>query len=126
MRRNSRPKQQQFRHDLLDAVPRCPITGVVIPQVLQAAHIKPHALGGPEEMDNGLPLRADIHCLFDAGLLSLEPIGQLGKDNYCHIELRNDEVRSNYRELIDKVFKLPSITNIEYVRWRYENYLLGV
>lgn len=77
-------------------------------------------------MDNGLPLRADIHCLFDAGLLSLEPNGQLGKDNYCHIELRNDEVRSNYRELIDKVFKLPSITNIEYVRWRYENYLLGV
>lgn len=122
MRRNSRPRQQQFRHDLLEAVPRCPITGVTIPEVLQAAHIKPHAFGGPEQMDNGLPLRADIHCLFDAGLLSLEPIGGA---RWCHIELRSDQVKNDYHELIGKAFELPEITNMEYVRWRYENYLLG-
>lgn len=122
LRKNSRPRQQQFRHDLLSAVPRCPITGVTVPEVLQAAHIKPHSYGGPEEMDNGLPLRADIHCLFDAGLLSLEPIGNT---RLCHIELRGDQVKNNYHELIGKAFELPEITNMEYVKWRYENYLLG-
>lgn len=122
-RSNRRPGQQRFRHDLLEQVPKCPITGVDLPTVLQAAHIKPHAFGGPENVDNGLPLRADIHSLFDAGLLSIKPISE---DRLCSIELANSQVEENYRELANKYFKLPSITNMEYVRWRYNNKLLGV
>ena len=122
-RSNRRPGQQRFRHDLLEQVPKCPITGVDLPTVLQAAHIKPHAFGGPENVDNGLPLRADIHSLFDAGLLSIKPISE---DRLCSIELANSKVEENYRELVNKYFKLPSITNMEYVRWRYNNKLLGV
>lgn len=122
-RSNRRPGQQRFRHDLLEQVPKCPITGVDLPTVLQAAHIKPHAFGGPENVDNGLPLRADIHSLFDAGLLSIKPISE---DRLCSIELANPQVEENYRELANKYFKLPSITNMEYVRWRYNNKLLGV
>lgn len=122
MRKNSRPRQQQFRHELLAAVARCPVTGVSVPQALQAAHIKPHEFGGPEEMDNGLPLRADIHCLFDAGLIRFEPINY---DRICHILLLSDEVKSNYREFDEKLIQLPEVTNMEYIKWRYENYLLG-
>ena len=44
----------------------------------------------------------------------------------CSIELANSQVEENYRELANKYFKLPSITNMEYVRWRYNNKLLGV
>lgn len=124
LRSNSRPQQQQFRHNLLENIPRCPITGVTVREVLQAAHIKPHAYGGPEEMDNGLPLRADIHNLFDAGLLLLIPY--TNGERLCTIELANDLVRSNYRELIDKVIRVPEITNMDYLRWRSDNYLLGV
>ena len=74
-------------------------------------------------VDNGLPLRADIHSLFDAGLLSIKPISE---DRLCSIELANSKVEENYRELVNKYFKLPFITNMEYVRWRYNNKLLGV
>lgn len=119
---NKRPGQPKFRHDLLDAITACPITGVDIPNVLQAAHIKPHAFGGPEDVNNGLPLRADIHCLFDAGLLNIKPIGV---DRFCKIEILDIEVRKNYRELAEKYIKIPDITNMEYVRWRYDNRLLG-
>ena len=127
MRQGARPGQQRFRHNLLEQIPQCPITGVTVPEVLQAAHIKPHAFGGPEQPDNGLPLRADIHCLFDAGLLSLCPISSSDQqfDRACSIELRGNEVESNYRDLVGKIIRLPSVTNMEYVRWRYDNYLLG-
>lgn len=121
-RRNARPLQQQFRQGLLSTIPRCPVTGVDIPQVLQAAHIKPHAFGGPEDMRNGLPLRADIHCLFDAGLLAFQPVS----GRFCKIELRNDRVVSNYREFLGKHIEMPEITDMDFVKWRYNNYLLGV
>lgn len=122
-RANSRPGQQRFRHDLLSSIKRCPITGVDLPTVLQAAHIKPHAFGGPENVDNGLILRADIHCLFDAGLLSIKPMNY---GRICKIELSDPRVVANYREYNDKFFELPEITNMEYVEWRYDNRLLGI
>mgnify|MGYP002707478368 CR=1 FL=1 len=121
-RSNIRPGQQKFRHNLLETIKRCPITGVDLPNVLQAAHIKPHAFGGPESVDNGLPLRADIHCLFDAGLLMIKPINS---DRLCQIEITDPKAVANYREFVDKFFKVPDITNMEYIKWRYDNKLLG-
>ncbi len=126
-RSNTRPYQQKFRRDLLLAVDRCPITGNNLPNVLQAAHIKPHSYGGPEAAENGIPLRADIHVLFDAGLLMIKPLDLPGKQTkMCEIEIPDERVQSNYRELLNKYIVLPNITNMEYVNWRYENKLLGV
>ena len=122
-RTNTRLGQQRFRHDLLEQLKKCPITGVDVPNVLQAAHIKPHKFGGPESVDNGLPLRADIHCLFDAGLLDINPTGN---GSFCRIESTDQRVKDNYRQIVDKYIELPSITNMEYVRWRYDNRLLGI
>lgn len=122
-RSNSRPGQQRFRHGLLEYIKKCPITGVDLPNVLQAAHIKPHAYGGPESIDNGFPLRADIHCLFDAGLLNIKPTDN---GRICQIELTDSEVINNYRELYNKFFEVPEITNMDYIRWRYDNRLLGI
>lgn len=122
-RQTYRPGQQKFRANILDSLKRCPITGVDLPEVLQAAHIKPYAFGGSQEIDNGLPLRADIHCLFDSGLLNINPISS---NRICRIELANESVRSNYREFDNKFIELPEITSIENIRWRYDNHLLGV
>ena len=49
---------------------KCAVTGCDVPDVLQAAHIFPYM--GPEtnHPSNGL-LRADIHTLFDLGLIEL-------------------------------------------------------
>jgi putative restriction endonuclease len=50
---------------------RCAITGERTLPVLQAAHIKPFAASGPNHVDNGLLLRADLHILFDQGFLTI-------------------------------------------------------
>jgi putative restriction endonuclease len=52
---------------------RCSITGEKTLPVLQAAHIKPYVLDGPHSLANGLLLRADMHILFDKGLLTVTP-----------------------------------------------------
>jgi len=38
---------------------------------LEAAHIRPWAQGGTHETFNGLPLRRDLHRLFDLGYISV-------------------------------------------------------
>lgn len=123
-RANSRPKQQYFRRELLSATPVCPFTDFDLPMVLQAAHIKPYAHGGDDEISNGIMLRADIHLLFDSGLLNLKPDPL--KKGYCDVILGDDRaVRSNYRGLKVSI-KLPDYIDMENVRWRYDNRLLGI
>lgn len=41
--------------------------------LLEAAHIKPHAQHGPDTPDNGLALTPTAHALFDAHLWSISP-----------------------------------------------------
>ena len=70
----TRRGQPDFRRRLLDAYGcKCAVTGCKIRSVLEAAHIIPHADGTDYEVDNGLPLRADIHTLFDLLLLTVSP-----------------------------------------------------
>jgi hypothetical protein len=40
---------------------------------LEAAHIRPHASSGLNASSNGLLLRADLHVLFEEGLIAIEP-----------------------------------------------------
>ena len=68
-----RPGQGAFRKALLkDYGGRCALTGADHPAALQAAHIKAVKDGGSDDLSNGLPLRADVHILFDAMLLSFD------------------------------------------------------
>lgn len=50
---------------------RCAITGENILPVLEAAHIKPFAKSGPNNVFNGLLLRSDFHKLFDLGYVTV-------------------------------------------------------
>lgn len=51
----------------------CAVTREHSVPVLEAAHIKPYALGGEHRLENGLLLRADLHKLFDAGYVTVTP-----------------------------------------------------
>ena len=52
---------------------RCAITGEKTLPVLEAAHVQPYGRGGPHAIENGLLLRSDLHRLYDAGYITIEP-----------------------------------------------------
>ena len=69
-----RQGQQAFRRALLKAYQnKCAMTGCGTPWVLEAAHITPYRGAKTNAPANGLLLRADIHTLFDLGLISVDP-----------------------------------------------------
>ncbi|MFI2334146.1 HNH endonuclease [Nocardia rhamnosiphila] len=51
----------------------CAITGRCHPAALEAAHLRKFADHGEHLPEEGLPLRADVHKLFDAGLIAIDP-----------------------------------------------------
>lgn len=66
--------QPKFRENLLKAYDgKCSISDHGPKEVLEAVHIAPHARTGINELDNGLLLRCDLHSLFDADLLRIDP-----------------------------------------------------
>lgn len=66
--------QPAFRKRLLHLYDgRCAISGVDIDLVLDAAHIVNHAKSGVNHSDNGILLRSDLHDLFDAGMIVINP-----------------------------------------------------
>ncbi|MBD8491537.1 HNH endonuclease [Pseudomonas syringae] len=69
-----RQGQGAFRKKILNAYSaRCAVTGCAIEALLEAAHIVPYLGAETNVVSNGLLLRADIHTLFDLGLLWIEP-----------------------------------------------------
>jgi hypothetical protein len=66
--------QGVFRKGLLDAYDgTCAISGCRVADVLEAAHIFRWSESGSQTSSNGLLLRADIHSLFDADLIGIDP-----------------------------------------------------
>lgn len=69
----ARRGQPLFRKLLIEAYNgKCAVTQTAIEELLEAAHITPHAEGVNYSANNGLLLRADIHTLFDLRLLSID------------------------------------------------------
>src|SRR5262249_10209379 len=70
--RKVRVGQGEFRRLLMEAYgPVCAFTGPQLQETLQAAHIQPYVDAESNHVRNGLLLRADMHLLFDLGLLTL-------------------------------------------------------
>lgn len=62
-----------FRVQVLDAYGRaCAVTQEHSLPVLEAAHIRPYAIGGEHAVTNGLSLRSDLHRLFDRGYVTVD------------------------------------------------------
>ena len=111
--RVSRPNQAIFRKSVLQACERCVITNVTMPEILEAAHIKPFKYKGEDTIANGFAMRTDIHTLFDTGHLRIAPDGR--------IEL-SSRARMDYGASIPPRIVIPDFTNRDFLRWRYENY----
>ncbi|NKK96542.1 hypothetical protein GFL95_36270 [Rhizobium leguminosarum bv. viciae] len=66
--------QRKFRRNLINAYGgKCAMTKCDTLWVLEAAHISPYRGAKTNATTNGLLLRADVHTLFDLGLISVEP-----------------------------------------------------
>ncbi|MBQ9363443.1 MAG: HNH endonuclease [Bacteroidaceae bacterium] len=108
-----RPHQAQFRKDVLKACQRCIITNVCMPEVLEAAHIKPYKYHGEDTIANGFAMRLDIHMLFDTGHLRNSEDGTINLSN---------RARLDYGATIPPRIVIPDFINKDFLRWRWENY----
>lgn len=109
----NRPHQARFRREVLDACQRCVITNVTMPEVLEAAHIKPFKYHGADTVANGFAMRLDIHMLFDTGHLRISPDGVVDLSG---------RARMDYGALIPPRIVIPEFTNKEFLQWRWDNY----
>jgi HNH endonuclease len=93
--------QPDFRRKLLDAYEeRCAISSVDCVTVLEAAHIKRYGGEETNHVQNGLLLRSDLHVLFDAGKIGINPSTLR---IIVHAAIRNTE----YGRFHDQKLQLP-------------------
>lgn len=94
--------QPAFRKALLKAYKhRCQLTGCDAIEALEAAHIQPYLGERSNVVSNGLLLRADIHTLFDLGLIGVNPDGF-----ECSVSVEIE--RTCYQELQGRRLALPA------------------
>ncbi|WP_108515629.1 HNH endonuclease [Bradyrhizobium algeriense] len=114
----SRPNQSTFSASIRRTYENtCAITGSTTTEVLEAAHIKVGKGVDDNSLENGILLRADIHALFDAGLIALTLDGK-------RLELSMELEDSAYQFLRKtNVFQpstaRPSEANIRHHRLRF-------
>lgn len=109
-----REGQGEFRGLVLRAYGnRCCISGEVIPELLEAAHIQPYTNRCSNHIQNGLLMRVDLHRLFDNGLLYID------RNFFVHISkvLLNTAYYEKYNgvriQLPDDAFEFPSPEALE-------------
>jgi putative restriction endonuclease len=119
--------QGAFRVAVTEAYGRqCAISdGKVLP-ALDAAHIKPFNEGGLHLESNGILLRKDIHCVFDAGYVTI------GDKFRFEVSSKIKEVFNNgeeYLRLHGKSLRLPRSRtywpNSEFIEWHNNNRYVG-
>ena len=108
-----RPNQARFRKAVLEACPRCVITNVEMPEVLEAAHIKPYKYHGEDTAANGFAMRMDIHYLFDSGHLRISVDGDV---------FLSESARWSYGASIPPRIFIPAHIDRNFIKWRWDNY----
>jgi putative restriction endonuclease len=95
--------QSAFRDRLLEAYGRrCAITGCDAEEALEAAHIVPYKGEHTNLPSNGILLRADLHTLFDLGLLTIDPAS-------FSVVLHQKLHLTAYRSLLATKLRVPEI-----------------
>lgn len=93
--------QPQFRKKLLSLYAgRCAITGCTAEAALEAAHIMPYKGERTNVPSNGLLLRADVHTLFDLGLITI--------DSNWRVMVAEELGATEYADLDGQEIQLPS------------------
>lgn len=115
--------QNQFKEKLMDAYQRCcSISGCKTECALQAAHIFPAGNEGSFDVRNGLLLRADIHLLFDKGLIRIEP-------ETLKIHLSKSVTDSEYQKFQGKKLRRTrdprQMPDIQVLKWKWVHDVLS-
>ncbi len=119
--------QGAFRIAVIEAYRRqCAISeGKVLP-ALDAAHIRPYADGGSHTKSNGILLRKDIHCVFDAGYATIDTGHRFVVSNKVKEVFDNGD---EYRRLHGRGLLLPENRSDwpdpKLLRWHNDNKFLG-
>ena len=119
--------QGSFRVLVTDAYQRrCSVTRERTLPVLEAAHIKPYALGGDHRVDNGLLLRKDLHVLFDRGYVTVNPEHRVEVSQRIKEEFENGR---DYYALQGTILNLPPTVTLrparEFLEWHNETVFRG-
>lgn len=77
----------------------CAVTGCQVVDILEAAHIRPHAIEPNTHVTNGLLLRSDIHTLFDLHKLCI--------DEEFKIRVSKSLLNSEYGKYDGQLLTLP-------------------
>jgi putative restriction endonuclease len=89
--------------------------------VIEASHIRPFARGGEHAVHNGLPLRRDIHRLFDLGYVGVRPDRSFAVSKALRDEYENGRV---YYELDGAELRDPARPSDRpdpaLLEWHYE------
>jgi len=86
-----RARDRAFRHSVLAAYESgCAVCDLGLTLMLQAAHVWSHSEGGPDSVDNGVPLCTFHHPLFDAGLFTWDRERRLVVSSRWRDSLRGD------------------------------------
>jgi hypothetical protein len=114
----SRPGQQRFSRAIRTAYGNmCAVTKCKVAAALEAAHIRIKKGRDFNELSNGILLRADIHTLFDSGLITLTLDGE-------RLEISDKIRKSSYSSLhMKRIVRpsrgAPSLANIKHHRNRF-------
>jgi putative restriction endonuclease len=97
--------QSSFRLAVLDAYgQQCAVTTEHSLPVIDAAHIRPWAVGGTHSIPNGVPLRRDLQRLLDLGYVTIRPNLQFAVSRRLRDDYANGRV---YYELNGRKIRLP-------------------
>lgn len=117
---DARLGQGEYRNKLLKIYPSCPVTGIELPEMVRASHIKPWRLSNDfERLDpyNGIILAVHVDVLFDKGFITFT------SDGVMKVKKRED-----IKSVIDKL-KLPTKVKIKvendslkYLEWHRNNF----
>jgi predicted restriction endonuclease len=114
-----RLSQGAFRIAVTEAYGRqCAVSDEKVLPALDAAHIRPYSEGGMHIKSNGILLRKDIHCVLDAGYVTVDTDYRFVVSGKVKDIFNNGE---EYRRLHGKKLRLPTHKsdwpNIEFLRW---------
>ncbi len=119
--------QGAFRIAVTDAYRRaCAVSGGRVLPALEAAHIRPYAEGGAHDISNGLLLRRDIHSVFDAGYVTIDPDLRFVVSDRVKTDFNNgNEYRQRHGTRLHIPPEADWAPSAEALEWHRNNKFLG-
>ncbi|MDO4302594.1 MAG: HNH endonuclease [Bacillota bacterium] len=106
---------------------KCAITGEKVLPVLQAAHIKAFSEGGPNDLNNGMLLRSDVHTLFDKGYITIDTDYYVDISKHLKEEFGESESYDRYhgKRIENLPVRKEDYPLKEYLQWHNDNVFKG-